>query len=318
MYIAKKTLSFLFTALILIAFAVFLSEPARYSESVLKGISLWAVSVLPATFPLLFLTALITSRRAFTKLSGKISPLTQKLFRVSGAGGSVAVLAALSGYPVGARTLLDLYEKSPYDKSEAFRLACLASTSGPSFLVGVVGSMMFESAKAGWIMLFSHLFAIYIVCFVLRFTAHSRPIAGGVLPVRQDGTLFDKIWSSVVSVLCVGGLIALFYCFADMLANLGLFSFTSVFGENALYAEGVLRGLMEMTTGCAALSEVKTPLAVALACFLVTFGGLCVIMQQLSFLSRTGVRSAPFIAVKFLQGLLAGAICFLLMTLFGI
>ena len=316
MRIAKKTLSFLATAAALLAFAVFLSAPATYAQSIRDGISLWAVSVLPATFPLLFLTALLTNSRLFFRFSKAFSPIAQKLFRVSGAGGSVAILSALSGYPVGARTLLNLYEQFPYRKPEALRLACLASTSGPTFLVGVVGSMMFGSAQAGWIMLVSHLLAIYTVCFLLRFTARDVPKTDTAL-VRTGGSLFDTVWSSIVSVLCVGGLIALFYCFTDMLSNIGLFSFTSALGENACYAEGILRGLMEMTTGCATLAQNKTPLAIALSCFLVTFGGLCVLLQQLSFLSRTGVRALPFIAIKFVQGLLSFAICFALVSLIG-
>lgn len=317
MHIAKKTLSFLLTLILIFTFAVFLSAPAKYAESITKGISLWAISVLPATFPLLFLTSLITEQIAFRKCSAKMAPVTKKLFRISGTGGSIALLSVFSGYPVGARSLLNLYETSPYPRDEGFRLSCLASTSGPSFIVGVVGSMMFESAKAGWLMFLSHLIAVFFVCFLLRFTARTQTETTSRVLKQNNGSLFDKIWSSVVSVLCVGGLIAIFSCFSDMLTDIGVFSVASAFGGHAAYAEGVLRGLMEMTTGCAELSAIRTPLSVALSCFLITFGGLCVLLQQLSFLLPTGVKAAPFIFVKFLQAILAGTVCYALVSAFG-
>ena len=193
MHIAKKTLSFILTVILIFTFAVFLSAPAKYAESITKGISLWAVSVLPATFPLLFLTSLITEQHIFRKCSAKMAPVTKKLFRISGMGGSIALLSVFSGYPVGARSLLNLYETSPYPRDEGFRLSCLASTSGPSFIVGVVGSMMFKSAKAGWLMFLSHLIAVFFVCFLLRFTARTQTETTSRVLKQNNGSLFDKM-----------------------------------------------------------------------------------------------------------------------------
>ena len=298
---------------VLLAIALFLSNPAKFSKSILKGIDLWAVSVLPATFPFLFLTALVTALPPFLALTRKISPIFERLFRVSGAGAGVAVLASLSGYPVGARLFFDLKQSGRIAKKENFRLACLVTTSGPPFLVGTVGALMFGSAKAGWILLLSHLLAIYIVCILLGLFGKKENFAP---PLPQSNPnpnlLYDTLWNAVVSVLCVGGLIALFYCFGDMLGALGVFS---AFGGNP-FTEGILRGLLEMTTGCSILSKIGTPLALAFSCALVTFGGFCVLFQQLAYLTRAEVKTLPFLAVKLLQAALAFALCLLFCTLF--
>lgn len=297
---------------VLFAIAVFLSAPATYAKSILEGISLWAVSVLPATFPFLFLTALLTALPPFSAFARKISPIAGKLFRVSGAGTGAAVLASVSGYPVGARLFYDLKSSGRIEKTESFRLACLVTTSGPPFLVGTVGSMMYGSTKAGWILLFSHLLAIWLVCFLMRFTVKKAPIAPPPSLGPNPNLLYDSLYNAVISVLCVGGFIALFYCFGEMLSALGLFR---IFGGN-LYTEGTLRGLLEMTTGCNVLSQIKSPLSLALSCALVTFGGLCVLCQQISYLSRAGVRTIPFLGVKLLQAVLSFGLCFLFASLF--
>lgn len=299
------TIYVLFVFLLLL-FAFFLSDPATYAKSVSKGIGLWAVNVLPATFPFLFLTALLTSLPPFHALAGKLSPYAGRLFRVSGAGGGVALLSAFSGYPVGARLIGDLHSSGRISQSEVFRLACLATTSGPPFLVGTVGAVMFQSAKAGWILLASHLLSIYTVCFLLRFSGSRLPPSR--LPPPDKVDLFEAVSRSVLSVLCVGGFIALFYCFGDMLGALGLL-------RGGILKEGVIRGLLEMTAGCAVLSRSPSPLTLSLSCALVTFGGACVLCQELAFLSRASVKAAPFVCVKFLQAVLSFGICYLFSSL---
>ena len=74
------------------ALVLFLTDPARYAKSVWDGISLWAVSVLPATFPMLFFVTLFTGLPAFASLSEKLSAPMGKLFCVSGAGGGLMIL----------------------------------------------------------------------------------------------------------------------------------------------------------------------------------------------------------------------------------
>lgn len=311
----QKSIGRLIPALPVIAAMIFfLLFPLRYTESVREGISLWAVSVLPATFPFLFLTATFTGLKLYPRLSRAVSPAAGALFRVSGEGGCAAFLSVLSGYPVGARTVLDLYNGGRVGKEETFRLAALCTTTGPMFMVGAVGARMFQSARAGWILLLSHLAAVWTVCFFLRFTGKKQPRSAPAPSAAPRGNgLYENLMNSVLSVLCVGGSIALFYAFGQMLADLGAFAGIT---DPTLCA--VARGLLEMTSGCKLLSEIKTPLSLALACFLVTFGGSCVIMQQLAFLSRAQVKALPFIAVKLLQGILSAAICFALAALFGV
>ncbi len=299
----KSIVSAAASAAVLAAMAFFLASPARYTQSVRDGISLWAVNVLPAVFPFLFLTALFTRFPVYGKLSRAVSPVAGKLFGVSGAGGCAAFLALLSGYPVGARAVLDLSERGAIAQDERFRLACLATTSGPMFLVGVVGGAMFGNPLAGWILLLAHFAAVWLVCLFLK---TGKKAARTTLPPVQSGgnALYDSLYSSVISILCVGGSIAVFYAFGQMLSDAAAFLPLGDTGN------AFLRGLLEMTAGCNLFSQDPRPLSLALCAFLVTFGGFCVLVQQLAFLTRAGIKPLPFLAVKFVQGLLAAAICF--------
>lgn len=311
MSVFRKIKSFLPFFGIVCAIALFLSAPARYAESVLRGITLWFTAVFPSTFPFLFLTGVVTHSPVYGRISNKLSRPMGKLFGVSGTGGGVMLLSALSGYPIGARTVGDLSRSGTIGQEERLRLACLCSTSGPMFLVGTVGGMLYQSALSGVVLLVSHLSAVLLTGIVsrpfVRAPQPSRPIA------VSRSSLSDEMTRSVSAVLSIGGFIALFTCFSQMLGDLGLFRFAP-FGA---YSAGIFQGLLEMTTGCNALSAIKTPLSLALSCMLVTWGGVCVLAQQFAFLSGA-VKPAPFLLVKLIQAAIAFFLCLALASLVSI
>lgn len=298
----KRFFPYLTVFIVVFAMVCFLVYPARYTNLVLEGATLFAVCVLPATLPFLFLTAILIRQRAFHRAAGKLAPIAQKTFRVSGAGGLCAVLSALSGYPVGARTLSDLYTRGAVPKQETFRLACLCSTSGPMFLVGAVGAGMFQSSALGWVLYLSHLVGVYSVCFLLRFTV-KKPLSTYTPAVALISNEGNPLMDSVLSVLAVGGAIAIFYAFSGILCDT-----LRLAGIENGFLSAIVTGLVEMTSGCKLLSETGGIYSAALSAFLVTFGGGCVLVQQLSFLRRAEVKVLPFIAVKFLQGTIAALV----------
>ena len=293
--------------LALAAFLAFLISPARYAQRVSEGISLWAVSVLPVTLPFLFLTLLLSRLPAYARVSGALSPIFARSFRVSGAGGCAAVLSLLSGYPAGARAVLDLHKRGLLAREETFRTACLATTSGPAFLAGTLGSI--AGSGIGWLLFAAHLAGVWSVSFVLG--RRTKPPAAGPPPVRSDpqNALTESLSAAVLSVLAVGGAIALFYAFGYMLADL--------LSPLALpeIAAAVVQGLVEMTSGCVLLLQAPSPLRIALSAFLVTFGGACVLVQQWSFLGRTGIRLPVFLLAKFMQAVLAAGFAYSLALL---
>ncbi len=301
MNVLKRVRGALLSAAISAALILLLVFPARYTESVREGISLWAVSVLPATLPFLILTALFTKLPLYKKIAKRLSPFAQTLFGVSGDGGCAALLSAISGYPVGAKTVQMLAERGRIGRDEVLRVAALATTSGPAFLIGAVGCGMLKSPLLGQILYISHLAGVYLVCLAMR--PHKKRGSAPAAFAAERPDLGEAISSSVLSVLCVGAAIALFNAFGEMVADFGaLLSLPPA-------VVALLRGLMEMTAGCAQFCQTPSSLSLGLCAFFTTFGGMCVLVQQAAFLKRAGVKMLPFLGVKLAQGLLAAAIC---------
>ena len=69
----------------LIAFALlFAVFPDRYVPVCLDGIALWALNVLPAVFPFLFVSSLLRLTGGAEKVSRFFSPLSRALFAAGG------------------------------------------------------------------------------------------------------------------------------------------------------------------------------------------------------------------------------------------
>ncbi len=305
--LSKKLSALLLSALLLLVAAVFFSNPTRYSACVSRGISLWAVSVLPVTFPFLFFSGLASSLPIFRP----VAPLYEKLFRISGEGGELALLSAACGYPVGARLVSTTRSFREANGGRLLSLSLLCSTAGPIFLIGVVGTA-FGSPSLGWVLLLSHFFGVYAVPFFLRFFLKKYTSTKQASAPRPTIDLYTAVQNAVLSVLCVGGMIALFTLFGQIASDMGIFSaISSLFPpEHGYLVEAFLQGSLEMTTGCLMLAQTPSPVTLSVACFLITFGGLCVIMQQLSYLSKVGVAPLSFCLGKLAQAIVATLVCY--------
>ena len=308
---------FLFLFLILLFFSCF---PARYMGACLDGVSLWATCVLPSTLPFLFLTGLFTRFGYVGRLSKTFSPATAALFRLPGVSGYCLLMSFLSGYPVGAKTLCDLKEIGAVSPSETTKMSVLCSSSGPLFILGSVGTGMFADGKIGLILLAAHFAAVLLGGAAFRF--YQTVPAKGYLPAlqRADNVLYDCMYSSVLSVLCVGGFIAVFYTLSVMLSDghilAPLAAGLTLLGVPAETAQGFVQGLVEMTGGCRALAADPAPLNVAGCAFLITFGGASVLLQQAVYLKKAGVKMRLFLPAKLLQSCLAAVLAFALSLAF--
>ena len=86
-----------------------------------------------------------------------------------GACSSALALGFVGGYPVGARTAIALYENGQCSKTEAERLLAFCNNSGPAFILGVVGTGIFASSRAGLLLYLAHIAASLCVGLLFRF-----------------------------------------------------------------------------------------------------------------------------------------------------
>ena len=315
----------------LLAFAViFALFPERYVPVCLDGITIWALNVLPAVFPFLFVTALLRQTGGAEKVSRAFTPLSKALFGTGGEGGFCFFMSVLSGYPVGASLVAGMRKDDLLSRSDAEILACACSTSGPLFIIGSVGAGMFGDKRTGFIILAAHVLAVLLSAGAVRFFLSLRkrkdPAASrqtgrtaSAAPPASDFSLSECVQSSVISALAVGGCIAVFYVLASMCVDFKLLyplqKLLKQIPALAVCAEGVTKGLVEMTGGCLALAGLSTNLAAPCCAFLITLGGASILFQQIAYLRSAGIKLPFFLFVKLVQALGAFFLCLLFVSL---
>ena len=268
------------------------------AEAVRRGLTLCARSVIPALFPYFVVSGLFISLGFADGVGRRLEPLTRRLFGVGGAGASAFFLGLLGGYPVGGRTVGQLYRAGRLSKGEAERLLAFCNNAGPSFILGVVGVGCFGSLRTGIYLYLVHAFSAVLVGILFRKKA---PVSGQ--KVRYS-VAFEPIAAFVRAVgEAAEGMVRLCGFVVFFLVILALI--TDLTGLN----HPVLLGLAELTTGVTALEGRPGDLVWAAA--LLGWGGLSVHGQTAAVLSDTDLGLGRYFLGKILQAIFsAGVVTF--------
>ena len=286
-------------ALILVSVMVLLLwRSAVAAEAVRRGLTLCARSVIPALFPYFVVSGLFISLGFADGVGRRLEPLTRRLFGVGGAGASAFFLGLLGGYPVGGRTVGQLYRAGRLSKDEAERLLAFCNNAGPSFILGVVGVGCFGSLRIGVYLYLVHAFSAVLVGILFRKKA---PVSGQKVRSSAD---FEPIAAFVRAVgEAAEGMVRLCGFVVFFLVILALI--TDLTGLN----HPVLLGLAELTTGVTALKGRPGDLVWAAA--LLGWGGLSVHGQTAAVLSDTDLGLGRYFLGKILQAIFsAGVVTF--------
>lgn len=295
-------------------------DPRACIASVHSGLAMFVQSVLPALFPFFFFTRLLTSLGAARVLGNLFRRPVALLYNAPPIGGYVCLMSLLSGYPVGARLLGDLYKAEVIDGADARCISAFASTSGPLFVVGTVGTAMFGDPSLGYAALGCHVAGALLngLIYRRRRPAGRRP---RFVPPCTDNVLASGMTDAILSVALVGGYIAVFGMAIDLLTAIGaielaakpLASLLGACGQDPDVANALVTGLVELTRGCKTLSETGLDAKTALPYLagMLSFGGLAIAVQSLSFCSVCGIRIGFFALTKVTQAAITVAIALL-------
>lgn len=309
----KKTGYIILTVALLSLASAIAVRPDRYINCCFQGFAMWAECVLPALFPFMCITLIFVKTGIAEKASLPLKKVTGKL-KFPPAAAACFLLSVCSGYPAGSKVVSEFYTSGAFPKSESGKIAYLCSTSGPLFIIGTVGYKMFQSPVAGLKILLAHVFSVTAVSVIIALFSR-KSTSAATLPKKATGNaLYDAFYGAVTAVAVAGGFIAFFFVAANFAADFKLlFPLEKLFSLllDGQTSSALCLGLIEATTGCRALAAVGGKIPVALSGFLITFGGLSILLQQLSYLLSAGVKPLKFILVKFLQGI----VCFLILLI---
>jgi len=327
--------------------------PTEALQSSTRGLAVWWEVLFPALFPFFVLSELLLGFGIVHFLGKLLDPFMRPLFRLPGTGGFVVAMGYVSGYPVGARLTAQLREQRLVTRIEGERLVAFTTTSDPIFLIGAVSIGFFHNAALAPLLAAAHYGSGLLLGFLMRFhgwrdaeTAESTIHTSGsrgrsrlqeafhamhaarLLDGRPFGRLLhDAVQSALRLMIVVGGLVVFFSTIMEMLHQSGALSslsalLQSLFGIMGLpkpLTDAVVFGLFEVTLGSRSAGSAGSALVhqAAIAAWVLSWAGLSVHAQVASILSRTDLRYGPFLAARFIHGIMAMLLVYMLWRTLG-
>lgn len=299
--------------------------PELTMEAMRDGIRLCGNVILPSLFPFFVLSSLVVELGMSRYLGKLLEPIMVPLFRVSGSCAAALALGFIGGYPVGARTAIQLYENGQCSRTEAERLLAFCNNSGPAFILGVVGAGVFGSGRLGLLLCLTHLLASLAVGVLFRFyRPGDRPRAKGRAPHFQTASFPAAFTRSVTgalqSTLHICAFILFFTVFLRILASAGILEalgrllsvLLAPLGMDQTWAERLLTGLVEVSSGVSSLTDGALSGRLSMAAFMLGWAGVSVHCQVLAFLGDSGLSASTYVAGKLLHGTISAILVRLL------
>lgn len=251
------------------------------------------------------------------------------IFNVRGEGAFAFIMGMISGYPVGAKIATTFRQNNICTKEECERLLSFTNNSGPLFMIGTVGILMFKNTTIGILLFITHILACLTVGIIFRFwktkqTSPDFPTKASSHSSKQKMVSFsnlgevltESITSATSTVLLIGGFVVIFSSIISILKSSGILNLSAscltplfeLLNIDTSFASPLLSGFLEITNGIQSISNIackKLSINIIFTAFLLGFGGISVLLQVWSITSKTDLSIKPYLYGKLLHGILA-------------
>ena len=274
-----------FLALIFLAFtACLLIFSGSNLPAIKSGLQLWATSVVPSLFPFFVATELLMHTNIINIFGRLLNNYMKPLFNISGEGAFAFIMGIISGYPVGAKIASKFRENNICTKAECERLLSFTNNSGPLFIIGTVGILMYQNTGIGILLFITHLLGCLSVGFLFRFWKRNKTdsIANDKKIVNKKTNysyvsnkktasfsnlgeiMAESITNSISTILLIGGFVVLISSIISILKASGILNVLCMAISPILnflhidysFASGLLTGILEITNGIQSISSI--------------------------------------------------------------
>ena len=198
---------------------------------------------------------------------------------------------------------------------------------------------MFGDVRTGILLLLTHILGCISVGVLFRFWKFNKEKNISVLRDKSlknklensitfsnlGEVLASSIMNSISTILLIGGFVMLFSVIISMLTKshvllicaVSLKPILNIFKINPEFSSGIITGMLELTNGLSAISHIQIKQlsqSIIIASFLTGFGGLSVLLQVYSIISKEGLSIKPYIIGKLLHGLFAAFYTYLFLN----
>ena len=293
----KKIFTYFFVLLLTFLLIINPEKSVIYAKN---GLNLCTDIIIPSLFPFFVCSGLLIYSGFCEVIAKLFSPVMKPLFNINPSGAAAFVLGIISGYPLGALTVCQLYNGMYLSKSEAERLLAFSNNSGPLFIMGAVGVSIYHSTKAGVILYIAHIIAAVTVGILSRLYKPSSFTAPRSAITTEEKNM-SRIYSSVISN-SVNSMLTV--CASVLFCS----TISGIFLDMINVAEPIkafISGIVEFSSGLKRISLLDWELVSKLlfSAWVCAFAGISVHLQVMGIVNNSGLSLKPYIVGKILHGL---------------
>lgn len=312
-------------AFFLLLFALILLYPKQSFAYAANGLQLWFDRMVPTLFPFMLLSTVMIRQNLAESFAGLLYPVAGRLYRMSRSCVYCLILGFLCGFPMGARTIAEMYERGQLNRKEAEFLLAFCNNIGPvyyiTFFLPVTGLLPNSPDTGGFLTVMLLLLGMYgiplIYGILIRFTGFGLPkgqfqrVYDGKSVRPQESfqqSLDYAMQGAITGITTLGGYMILFN-----LLNLLPYALFRLFSlPEPAYFSSIAGCMLEITGGIMRLSD-SAPLA---ALLLLPIGGLSCLAQTRSMIQNTDLSMGRYLLHKTVQTCMTAGYYFFLFGFF--
>lgn len=259
------------------------------TAAVLNSVKVCLEVMIPSLYAFIVISGFIVSSGLYAVLSKPFGLISRYIFRIPQEYFSVFLIGSVGGYPIGAQLLSGIVKENRIDKDTASHMLSYCYLAGPAFICGIAGVRLFSDVKIGMLIFGAIIGANFLVAF---FTGLGRPV-----PERSSSKIkldmsFDCLIRSIskgaAGMFSICGIIVFFSSIICILDKLNIIGAAAKLAESLLeltYTDSIaaVKTFIEISN-IASLTPGNYDL-IPLSAALLSFGGLCVLMQIQGFTS---------------------------------
>ncbi len=285
-----KKIKAIIPVLVFSVFLLFLFFSESVQKSAYESILFCGKVLIPSLFPGFVLSDMLIGLTV--EKNSMNTRIFSGIFRLSSPCFRCWILGLLAGFPTAADCVCTMVRTGEISKEEGER--CLAFTNNPGvvFVIGAVGSGIFDSLTLGIYLWFVQVFSAILIgiLFAKPYTERKSALKRESCSLKK---LFPKaVVSSVSSVLNICGFVVFFRVIIGLLTR----------GMLQTPVQSLISGLLEMTCGISSLGDASL-FSVMLASFLLGWSGFSVHFQIINTVSSLDLSLRYYFPGKVLQAL---------------
>ena len=203
-------------------------------------------------------------------------------------------------------------------------MLAFTNNSGPLFIVGTVGISLFQNQTVVIILLITHILACITVGIIFSLFREEKNIRFDRYTInakKEDDKslgeiLGESIKGAITTILMIGGFVVIFSIIISILNKSHILDVITIsispiitnLGISNEYIKPMLAGIIELTNGLKLVSSnsvINYNLCIIISSFLLGFGGISVLLQVASIVSKTDLSMKKYVVGKFLQGIIS-------------